>query len=319
MTGMTPAAPAPRWIQSVTLWLAVVALTASSMTARQGAVPWIAVEAPDSLRPVAERVRGFDPERLTAIMRLTGLAELGPSIRVLLLPEESAMAQEAPSWVAAFADAERDLVVLFPARIGTYPYSSLEGVLFHEVAHILVARATDGAPVPRWFNEGLATAAERNWGLGDRSRFAWEVIVGGQLTATELEGLFAQGQRETARAYALANALVRDLLRDYGPAAPARILARMAEGAPFEQALYATTGNSVSRVMSTFWRRHEIWESWISLLGHPFTLWSLITFLALAAIWRHRRRRLERLLQWEREEQAENLDWEEHRRRYRVH
>lgn len=319
MTAAARTGPTRRWLRSVTLWLAVVALTASTPNARQGEPPWMAVEAPDSLRPVAERVHSFDPERLSAIMRLTGQAELGPSIRVLLLPEDSAIAQEAPSWVAAFADADRDLVVLFPARIGSYPYSSLEGVLYHEVAHILVARAADGAPVPRWFNEGLATAAERNWGLEDRSRLAWEVFVGGQLTATELEGLFTQGPREAARAYALANALVRDLLRDYGPEAPARILARMAEGAPFEQALYATTGNSVSRVMSTFWGRHEIWESWISFLGHPFTLWSLITFLALAAIWRHRRRRVERRMQWEREEQAENQDWEEHRRRYRVH
>ena len=305
MTRVTRTGAATRGLRALAWWLAVIALTTTT-SAGQSDPPWLEVEAPDSLHAVAERVRRFAPDRLAAITRLTGQAELGPPIRVLLLPEESAIAQGAPSWVAAFADAERDLVVLFPARIGTYPYSSLEGVLYHEVAHILTARAADGAPVPRWFNEGLATAAERNWGLGDRSRFAWEVLVGGQLTATELEGLFGQGRREAARAYALANALVRDLLVDYGPEAPARILARMAEGAPFEQALYATTGNSVSRLMSTFWRRHEIWESWISFVGHPFTLWSLTTFLALAAIWRHRRRRLERRLQWEREEEAEN-------------
>lgn len=58
---------------------------------------------------------------------------------------------------------------------------------------------------------------------------------------------------------------------------------------------------------------------WFGVAGHPFVQWSLITLLALVAIWRHRRRRQERRLRWEMEETAERRDWEEHRRRYRVH
>ena len=41
--------------------------------------------------------------------------------------------------------------------------------------------------------------------------------------------------------------------------------------------------------------------------------------LALAAIWRHRRRRRAQRLQWELEERAEQQEWEDHRRRYRIH
>ncbi len=119
-----------------------------------------------------------------------------------------------------------------------------------------------------------------------------------------------------ARAYVLADALVRHLLEDYGSAAPARILARMADGQTFAQALNTITGTSVRGVMGAFWQRHQVWESWISFLGQPFTVWSLITMLALAAIWRHRRRRFAQRLQWEREEEQQ---WEDHRRRYRIH
>ena len=252
-------------------------------------------------------------------MRLTGLSDAGDPIRVLLVPESAALARDTPPWVAAFADAGLDLVVLFPARIGAYPYSSLETVLFHEVAHVLTARAAGGGRIPRWFNEGLASAAERTWGLGARSRFAWEVIAGGQRSATALEGLFYGSDRDVARAYALSDAVVRDLLERYGPDAPARILARMADGAPFEAALYAVTGYPVDGLMRSFWSRHDTWKSWISAAGHPFTQWSVITLLALAAIWSHRRRRRERRRQWELEEQAEQDEWEEHRRRYRLH
>ena len=268
---------------------------------------------------VEEQIRGLDHSRLRNVMRLTGLADADLAIRVLLLSEKSPIARETSPWIAGFAEARLNVVVLFPARIGSYPYDSIEKVLHHEIAHILIDRATHGARVPRWFNEGLASAAERDRGLAERTRLGVELLVGRQLTATELEGLFSGEPEEVARAYVLADALVRDLLAHYGRASAARILARMAEGQPFEQALYTVTGVSVREVITNFWKRHQIWESWISFLGHPFTIWIFITALALAAIWRHRRRRAERRVRWELEEQAEEQEWENHRRQYRLH
>ncbi len=304
------------------LLVALLALLAAGLfagPADAGPLPVLEVQAPDSLAGVAARARGFDTRALASVMVLTGLADAGAPIRVRLVPEEAGLARATPAWVAGFADASRDLVVLFPQRIGSYPHGSLETVLQHEVAHVLTARAAGGRRVPRWFNEGLASAAERTWGLGARSRFAWELVAGGRLTATQLEGLFAAGPRDVARAYALSDALVRHLLERYGPYAPARILSVMARGAPFEIALYAATGASVDAVVAGFWARHDVWKSWVSFAGQPFVQWSVITLLALAAIWRHRRRRRERRLQWELEEQAEEQAWEEHRRRYRLH
>ena len=285
----------------------------------QRRVPELVIDGDDSMSSVAEQIRGLDHRRLTNVMTLTGLVDPGPAIRVLLLPEESAIARETPAWVAGFAETRVDVVVLFPARIGSYPYDSIEKVLHHEVAHVLTGRAAGGAPVPRWFNEGLASAAERGWRLEARTRFGVEMLLGHRPTEIEFEGLFGGGPRDVARAYVLADALVRDLLATYGPSVPAQILARMAEGQSFERALYTVTTMSVGDVMGDFWRRHQIWESWIGFFGHPFTIWSLTTVLALAAIWRHRRRRAQRRLLWELEERAEDQEWEEHRQRYHLH
>lgn len=285
----------------------------------QEALPRLDVEAPDALAATAEQVRRFDQTRLANIMRLTGLADPGPPIRVLIVPEEGTIARSTPAWVAAFADANRNLVVLFPARIGSYPYDSLETVLHHEVAHVLAGRAAGGGVIPRWFNEGLASAAEHTWGLEARSRFVWEMLAGRPLTPAELEGLFSQGPADVARAYVLSDRLVRDILEEYGAGAASRILAGMARGAPFDVALYAATGSSVDVVVGGLRSRHAVWESWIGIAGHPFTQWVLITSLALIAIWQHRRRRRQRRRQWDMEEQAEEEAWEQHRRRYRVH
>jgi hypothetical protein len=285
----------------------------------QTRLPELAVEAPEALAATAEQIRRLDQTRLANIVTLTGLADPGPPIRVVLVPERTAIARDTPAWIAAFADARRDLVVLFPDRIGSYPYDSLETVLHHEVAHVLAARAAGGGAIPRWFNEGLASAAERTWGLEARSRFVWEMLAGNPMTPAELEGLFTQGSRDVARAYVLSERLVRDLLEEHGAGTAARILAGMARGAPFEVALYAATGSSVDTVMRSFRNRHAVWESWIGAAGHPFTQWVLITSLALVAIWRHRRRRRERRRLWELEEQAEAEAWEQHRHRYRTH
>lgn len=299
--------------------VAAVLLGSPVPLAGQGAVPRLVVEAPDALAATAEQVRRFDQDRLRSIVTLTGLTAPGAPIRVLLVAEDMPIARDTPSWVGAFADASRSLIVLFPARIGSYPYGSLETVLHHEVAHVLASRAAGGGALPRWFNEGLAGATERTWGLETRSRFAWEMLAGRPVTPAELEGMFIEGPPHVARAYVLSDRLVRDLLEEHGADTAARILAAISRGAPFEVALYEVTGSSVDTVVRGFWRRHAVWESWVGVAGHPFTQWLLITSLALVAIWRHRRRRAARRRVWEMEERAEEQAWDEHRRRYRVH
>ena len=263
------------------------------------------MEAPERLRAVAGQLGRLDAGRLAAVMRLVGLADPGNPIRVALVPEDTRLARDAPPWVAAFADPDHDLIVLFPDRIGSYPHDTLELVLHHEVAHILAARAAGGGRLPRWFNEGLASVAERSWGIGNRSRFLWAPLVAGQPTVTDLEGLFYGGRRDAARAYVISHALVRDLLRRHGARVVSRILAGVAAGAPFDYAFAEATGTSVRGATRIFWRTSGGWEEWITFVASPFTLWTMIASLSLAAIWRHRRRRAERRRLWEAEERFE--------------
>ena len=68
-------------------------------------------------------------------------------------------------WTAGFAIGNDGLIVLFPARSPRYPHDTLEDVLRHEVAHVLIDRAARGQRVPRWFHEGLAIVVERPWRL----------------------------------------------------------------------------------------------------------------------------------------------------------
>src|SRR4029077_5989874 len=99
-------------------------------------------------------------------------------------------ARQVPRSTAGFAVSEDNLVVLFPSRSPTYPQDSLEDVLHHEVAHVLIARAAGGRPVPRWFHEGLAMAAERTWGLEDEARQLQELTFVEPTSLDNVNALF---------------------------------------------------------------------------------------------------------------------------------
>ena len=287
--------------------LAVIAalVGAHAPVVGQTALPTLRIDAPASLEAVAERVGRFPVSRLTTAMTLAGLTRAGPPIDVLLVAESSDLARDTPPWISGFADAERNLVVLFPNRARSYPSDSLETLLHHEVAHILFSRAARGRPVPRWFNEGLALAAERPAGLGDRSRLAWALVRYGGVSLAELERLFGTGRAADQRAYAVASALVRDLLRAHGEASAGRVLSLVGQGRPFDEAFETATGAPLPVAVDRFWSRQRQWGRWIPFLAGPAFLWMVITLLALYAIRAHRLRRAEQRRLWEAEEQVE--------------
>src|SRR5262249_20818888 len=135
-----------------------------------------------------------------------GLQNPGPPIHVILAPETSDLAHREPAWIAGFAEGETNTVVIFPARSPGYPDDTLEGVLRHEVTHILILRAAEGRPVPRWVNEGFAMTAERARRFQDQTQLFYELVRGSAAGPDELNRLFSGTQSDQTRAYALAGA-----------------------------------------------------------------------------------------------------------------
>ena len=184
-----------------------------------------------------------------------------------------------------------------------YPHDTLEDVLRHEVAHVLISRAAQGNPVPRWFHEGFAVAAERPWGLEDRSRLVWELMAGPRLTVGDIDRLF-DSEASRPRAYSLSAAMVREMLRAHGPDAPAAILREMGTGAGFDVAVVQVTGRPMSGVEREFWDRQRVWTVWVPLFTSGDVLWLGVIVLAAIAVWHRRRRAAEIRRRWDDEEKA---------------
>ena len=262
-------------------------------------VPQLVIEAPEELASARSRLERFDTNRLSGVMRLVGLDDPGDPIRVVLVPEGSALAQRVPPSTAGFASLDEGLIVLFPARSPAYPHDTLEDVLHHEVTHVLMARAAGGVPLPRWFHEGLAVIAERTWSVEDRARLLRELMLVRRTSLDHIDALFAGSDTAVTRAYTLSAAFVRDLIRQYGVDAPGNILRRVAGGQPFERAFAQTTGASVAAAEAAFWDRNRFWTAIGTFLTTQAALWTIVTLVALYAIIRRRQQRAEQRRRWE--------------------
>jgi Peptidase MA superfamily len=252
--------------------------------------PQLRISAPPELAAVQKKLEAIDARRFRDIAETVGLTVQGPPIRVLLAPETSDVARKMDPWIAGFAsigegpEEKDEMVVLFPERTPSYPNSSLEDVLRHEVAHVLIGRASAQRPIPRWFNEGLAMSVERGWRLQDEGQLVYQLAVGSRTSLDGLDRMFSGEQPEVTRAYVLSGALVHDLLQRHGAGISAEILRRMNEGASFEHAFTEAVGLTPSAAEAEFWMRQYTWAAWLPTLTSTTTLWFVVTALALLAI-----------------------------------
>ncbi len=226
-------------------------------------------------------------------MDLVGLDAPGPDIRVVLAPESSPLAREMPAWVTGYTDGVSNVVVILAERTPSYPDGGLEEVLAHEVAHVLIHRAAGGRRVPRWFDEGLAMLAARSWRLRDQTELAIGLLGGPRVPLWKLDDLFQGDRRQVEHGYALSGTLVQDLLERYGPAVPRIVLARVAHGDTFDEALRGATGATSIEIGEAFWERQATLKRWIPILTSTAALWFAISVLAIVAAIRKRRQRVD--------------------------
>jgi hypothetical protein len=252
-------------------------------------LPALNVIAAPEMHAAAAQIERLDTSTFLSVMRLVGLQHAGPPINVILAAEQTNLARETPRWIAGFAQTGSSTIVLFPARTPSYPHDSMEALVQHEVAHILIARAAGGRVVPRWFHEGLALAAERASRFTDHTRLAIAVVAS-RHSIRAIDAEFESSSGAAARAYAVSGAFVRDLLNRYGSQAPARLLQRLSEDNSFDAAFVAATGVTLDAAERAFWR-DSWWYQVIPFATSSLVIWTGIMFLALLAVRRRAARR----------------------------
>jgi hypothetical protein len=251
----------------------------------------LTIDAPASLAGAAARIRTIDLRPLERELAAAGF-DTPPLAHITLVPNDAARARETPAWVAGQAFGRREIVI-FPERISSYPYDSLESVVRHEIVHLTIEWRAGGRGLPRWFHEGVAESVGNRRGLAGGLRLL--VAAAGRPAIRDVTALFrSDSEPEAALGYLLAAALVDDIRLRHGAGVPGAIATRVGGGVPFARAFAMETGESVEEAAARAWAFYSAVPQWLAWATSPQTLWSAILVLACLAAgvrWRQRARR----------------------------
>ena len=216
----------------------------------------------------------------------------------------------APSWAAGYMIPARRIGAIRVERASRYPYGTLESVLAHECAHLLLHDA--GARVPLWFEEGLATWEGRRWSLQDAVLYTTSLLTEDVPHLEAMDSLFHATEAEAQLAYAASFAFVSRAARRSSPESLRNLVAD-SRSEPFARAWERAMGRPLA-LDEKDWRRESLLRyRWIPILTASSTLWIVVSLLALLAAVRKRQRIRQQREQWDQEpeDQADLLPMDE--------
>ena len=199
----------------------------------------------------------------------------------------------APEWGAAITFPESQRIVMQGRSAGSEAGNPRE-VLRHEVAHLALHEYLGDQP-PRWFDEGYASYAAREWNREDALAANIALAWRGAPTFDELDEQFSAGSATAQNAYALAyRALVElaalDTTRGLAP-----FFAAWKTERSLDRAVRATYGITLSGFEQRWRQRTRRRYGALGIVGN-FTLAGVILMLAVLPLYVARRQRDRRRL-----------------------
>ncbi len=199
-----------------------------------------------------------------------------------------------PHWAAGVAHPPSGRIIIARHAPDGSP-TNLEELLRHEMAHVILHRATGGRTLPRWFHEGVAEAFNGTLSFGRSQTLASAVFGPGVPDLEHLEEDFhGTDGPEAAVAYAAARDLV-EFLRGYdgGGMKLRQVLTELESGRKFDVAFIRAYGRGLEELVAT-WRQglpaRFVWYPLAASGGLPFILVAPLVAIA----WIRRRRKVRR-------------------------
>lgn len=195
---------------------------------------------------------------LASLQTQFGLRSL-PPIEVRLVPDPDTMRALAPpeapppAYAVGVAYPSLRLTLVSASAPRTWEASDVRRVLRHELSHLLLAVATNNAPVPRWFSEGVAVeqAGEHSWERFEE--LARASAFDRLIPLHELDSAFGERSSRVDLAYAQSADFVGFLLRKDGHARLGVFSEHLRDGVVFDDGMRRTWGMSL-RYAESSWR-----------------------------------------------------------------
>lgn len=194
--------------------------------------------------------------------------------------------------VVAFADPERQLIVIDCSRVGTHPFD-LDVTFKHELCHLLL-HAHIPVGLPRWFDEGVAqwvTGGLAEIFIDDRKSVLMEAALAGRLFRfDDLSARFPEDRHGLVLAYEQSRSVVEYIVESYGTPRLLRLLNALEDGSSMDDAVQKDLGLTMGELerdwVSHLNKKRVTWPIYISknLYEILFFFASLIAIIAAAKI-----------------------------------
>jgi hypothetical protein len=203
----------------------------------------------------------------------------------------------APEWGAAIAFPESRRIVMQGRSAGSDAGDPIE-VFRHELAHLALYEFLGDKP-PRWFDEGYASYAAREWNREDALSANLALAVRGTPTLIELDELFGEGSSSAQTAYALSYRAVAEMALLDEQRGLSLLLANWRGTESLDRAIRGSYGMTLDGFEKHWQQRTRRRYGALALVGN-ITLAGLLMLIVLIPLYvarRHRdRRRMQQLV-----------------------
>ena len=257
-------------------------------------------------RVIARRLSAHLATSVPALAARLGLYP-GDAVEVYLVDNEIDFHRmqpgATPDWADGTAWPNMSLVFLKSPTIRAGDAAPLETVLDHEIVHVLLGQAFGGRPVPRWLQEGYAQffsgeASERSMRLAHN-----ELGLAPMPLAELTQGFPANGLRAQI-AYGESADFVAWIAGRGGEEGLRKLVARLADGATVDDALFSAAGISLANADIEWMSTVPTAKPWFRWLTNTNLWWSIGAVALVVGAYRRRRRSREKLARWEAEDRA---------------
>ena len=220
---------------------------------------------------------------------------------------EAALGGNFPDWGAAAAIKKKKLIVVkspdfFPVG------KTIDELLGHELAHLMLDHAAGGRWLPRWFEEGFCQMISGEWRLSTDILVTRAVWGSGLLPLTALENVNYFGSAKASLAYAQSYLAVASLVREFGIEFIPDFLGRYKQTANIYESFFNATGYRYSEWINLWQQKTSQKYRLVLYIFDPSILFPLIAvlFIILFLIKTYYTRKKKK--QWELEEKYGGRD-----------
>lgn len=232
--------------------------------------------------------------------------QIADSISVFVTPSQKVYEQLAgkqiPRWSDGLASPGRNAIILKSPR-WMPPETDHAAIAVHELTHLLLDRATNGQPLPRWLNEGLAIYYSGEKEFTATTLVSKALATNSMIPLDEIDKVLAFHRSKAQLAYQESHLAVEYLIRNYGHDAIKNILYNISIGLDadqaFLQALQVDTWDFEDEWLADVKHRFR----WHFLLELDSYLWLIILLLFVIGFIVIRRRNRRLMESWQEEEE----------------